>query len=168
MMRRQPEIEITLDQKPSIMLFYNKTKGGIDTLDRMMRSYFTKRMTGKWPLVLFYNKIDVSAINAFIICQGINHANSNICIRQKRKFLILGKKLCGITKELKLFAPIFETRKRNVTLVANGASLNYRARCTLCHQKKDQICQSFCSKLGKHPEHSDIVYIRGSQPGVQD
>ena len=39
------EIESALDQKPSIILFYNKTKGGVDTLNRIIRSYSTKRMT---------------------------------------------------------------------------------------------------------------------------
>jgi len=54
-MQSQPEIESTSDQKPSIILFYNKTKGDVDTLDRMLRSYSIKCMTRRWPLVLFYN-----------------------------------------------------------------------------------------------------------------
>ena len=70
-MHSQPEIESPSDQKPSIILFHNKTKGGVGTLDRMLRSYSIKRMTRRWPLVLFYNMLDVSAINAFM--QGINH-----------------------------------------------------------------------------------------------
>ena len=37
-MHSQPEIESTSDQKPSIILFYSKTKGGVDTLDRKVRS----------------------------------------------------------------------------------------------------------------------------------
>ena len=69
----------------------------------MVRSYSTKRMNRRWRLVLFYNVIDVSAINAFIIWQGINYKNGNICMRQRRKFLIsLGKELCGITEEAHL------------------------------------------------------------------
>ena len=67
MMHCQPKIESVSDQKPNIILFYKKTKGGIDTLDGMVRSYSIKRMTRRWPLVLLYNKINVSAINAFII-----------------------------------------------------------------------------------------------------
>ena len=55
-MHSQPEIESTSDQKPSIIPFHNKTKGGVGTLDRMLRSF---------------NMIDVSTINAFM--QGINH-----------------------------------------------------------------------------------------------
>ena len=69
-MHSQPEIESTSDQKPSIILFHNKTKGGVGTLDRMLRSYSIKRMTRRWPLVLFHNMIDVSTINAFM--QRIN------------------------------------------------------------------------------------------------
>ena len=73
-MHSQPEIESTSDQKPSIILFHNKTKGGVGTLDRMLRSY--SRMTRRWQLVLFHNKIDVCTINAFM--QGINH--DGVCL----------------------------------------------------------------------------------------
>jgi len=140
-MHSQPDIESTSDQKPSIIMFYNKTKGGVDTLDRMVRSYSTKRMTRRWPLVLFYNTNDVSAINAFIIWQGIIHENGNTCMRQRRNFLIcLGKELCGITDEAQPVAQISATRKRNVTPAGNGTSLNTRARCTLCDRKKDRKC----------------------------
>ena len=79
----------------------------------------------------------------FSFGKGINHENSNICMRQRRKFLIsLGKKLCGITEEAQPVEPISATRKRNVALVENGASLSGRARCTLYEQKKDLKCQS--------------------------
>ena len=78
-------------------------------------------------LILQY-MIDGSAINAFIIWQGINHENGNICMRQRRKFLIcLGKELCGITEEAQPVAQISAITKRNVTLTGNGASLNKRA-----------------------------------------
>ena len=83
-----------MDRKPSITLFYNKTKDGVDTLDRMVRSYSTKHMTRRWPLVLFYYMIDVSTINAFITWQGINHENGNMRMSQRRKFLISFGKNC--------------------------------------------------------------------------
>ena len=71
--------------------------------------------------------IDVSAINAFIIWQEINHGNGNICIRQRRKFLIsLGKELCGITKKSQPVTPISATRKMSDTLDVNSALLNKR------------------------------------------
>ena len=82
--------------------------------------------------------IDVSTINAFIIWQGINHENGNIYMRQRRKFLIsLGKELRGITEEAQPVTPVSAARKRKVTLVGNGDSLNKRTRCTLYDRKKD-------------------------------
>ena len=90
-------------------------------------------MTPRRPLVLFNNMIDVSAINAFIIWQGINHENGNMCMTQRRTFLIsLRKEPCGIKEEAHPIAPIFVTRNGNVTLAGNRALLNKRARCTLC------------------------------------
>ena len=72
-MHSQPEIEITSDQNCSIILFYKKTKGSVDTLDRMVRSYSIKCTPRKWSLALFYNVIDVRAINAFTFEK--KHAN---------------------------------------------------------------------------------------------
>ena len=142
-MHSQPKIEVTLDQKPSIILFYNKTKSNVDTLERIVRSYFTKRMTRSWPLVLFYNMIDVSAINAFTIWQGMNRENGNICMRQRRKFLInLEKELCGIAEETHPVAPISATRNGNVTFAENGILLNKRSLRSLCDRQKNQKCQS--------------------------
>ena len=123
-------------------------------------------MTQTWPSVIFYNMIHDSAINAFIIWQGINHENGNICMKQRRKFLInLGNEFCGITEEEQPVPPISATRKINVTLAENGALFNKRARSTLCDRKKDQKCQSLCYRCGKLvcPKHSDIVCISCAQ-----
>ena len=82
--------------------------------------------------------------------------------KAKKKFLIsLGEERCGITEEAQLVASVSATRKRNVTLAANGALLNRRSRCTLCDRKENQECLCFCSKCDKHVclEHSDIVWI---------
>jgi len=55
------------DQKHTMILDYNSTKGGVDNLDKVTGCYSTKRMTARWPLVVFYNIIDVSVYNAFVI-----------------------------------------------------------------------------------------------------
>ncbi|GLD56432.1 piggyBac transposable element-derived protein 4-like protein [Lates japonicus] len=66
-LHKNAEISTREDQKPSTILDYNATKGGVDNLDKVTGSYSTKRMTARWPLVIFYNMIDVSAYNAFVI-----------------------------------------------------------------------------------------------------
>ena len=52
----------------------------------MVRSYSTKRMIRKWPLALFYNMIDVSAINAFVVWKEINFTNATSALGKKECF----------------------------------------------------------------------------------
>ena len=66
-LHKNAEISAREDQKPSIILDYNATKGVVDNLYKVTGSYSTKRMTARWPLVIFYNMIDVSSYNAFVI-----------------------------------------------------------------------------------------------------
>ena len=99
-MHNQPEIDTTTpEKKPHIILHYNKTKSGVDTMDQMTRCYSTKRMTRRWPMVVFYNMIDVSALNAYIVWLSLRKQDNQ---RMKRRnFLIsLGKQLAGIGEDL--------------------------------------------------------------------
>jgi hypothetical protein len=44
-MHKGEEISDRADRKPEIIMFYNRTKGGVDTMDQMVSTYTTKRMT---------------------------------------------------------------------------------------------------------------------------
>ena len=37
-------------QKPEIITDYNKTKGGVDTVDQLCKTYTVKRSTRRWPM----------------------------------------------------------------------------------------------------------------------
>lgn len=54
-------------RKPEIILHYNKTKGAVDTGDKMTREYTCVRTTRRWPFRIFMEIIDMSALNAYII-----------------------------------------------------------------------------------------------------
>lgn len=41
--------------------------GGVDTVDKMLSCYSSKRKTNRWPMAVFSNIIDISALNAYII-----------------------------------------------------------------------------------------------------
>lgn len=60
-------------QKPDAIMYYNKTKGGVDAMDQMLSQYTTKRRTKRWTLAFFYNVIDVMALGTFIICKEIDN-----------------------------------------------------------------------------------------------
>jgi len=93
-LHRNAEISTREDKKPSMILEYNATKGGVDNLDKVTGSYSTKRMTARWPLVIFYNIIDVSACNAFVIWTEILPEWNMSKLYKRRIFLEeLGKSL---------------------------------------------------------------------------
>ncbi|KAJ8403327.1 hypothetical protein AAFF_G00350990 [Aldrovandia affinis] len=60
------------DNKPEIILDYNKNKGRVDNLDKVTGTYTCQRMTARWPMAVFYNILDVSTYNAFVVWKAIN------------------------------------------------------------------------------------------------
>lgn len=54
-------------RKPTIIMDYNKCKGGVDTLDQLVRHYTCKRKTKRWPLAVFCDLLDIAAYDALIL-----------------------------------------------------------------------------------------------------
>ena len=52
--------------KPDIILFYNSTKGAVDTVDQLCHSYRVQRKSKRWPVEYFMNTINLAGINTFI------------------------------------------------------------------------------------------------------
>jgi len=72
-------------RKPEIILFYNSTKGGVDTIDQMVRYYSCRIKTRRWPLAFFMNcrkvrvyhpvfpvDMDIELLNFQVNCAKIN------------------------------------------------------------------------------------------------
>ena len=59
-------------RKPLAILDYNRSKGGVDTMDENVEEFTVRRKTVRWPLLLFYNIIDVAINNAFIMSRKSN------------------------------------------------------------------------------------------------
>lgn len=76
-------------KKPEIITFYNSTKGGVDTLDKLVGTYPCRRKVNRWPVAVFCNMLDISAYNAFVIFTELNPAwNSNKKKIKRRLFLL--------------------------------------------------------------------------------
>ncbi|KAK3733767.1 hypothetical protein RRG08_026878 [Elysia crispata] len=56
--------EVGDNDKPDIVLTYNKTKGGVDAMDQMTQAFTTKRKSKRWPMVYFFNILDLASIVA--------------------------------------------------------------------------------------------------------
>ncbi|XP_052338608.1 piggyBac transposable element-derived protein 4-like [Oncorhynchus keta] len=59
-LHKTAEISDREDRKQAIILDYNHNKGGVDNLEKGIGTYSCRRMTDRWPLVLFPNIIDVT------------------------------------------------------------------------------------------------------------
>lgn len=53
--------------KPTIIMDYNATKGGVDSMDQMCHAMSCNRKTQRWPLCFFYNMLNIAFINAYVI-----------------------------------------------------------------------------------------------------
>jgi hypothetical protein len=68
-------IENSIKRKPNTVLSYNSTKFAVDVVDYMTREYNVKAPTRRWPVQVFYNIINLAAINAWILYKKKNGSN---------------------------------------------------------------------------------------------
>ncbi|KAK6307271.1 hypothetical protein J4Q44_G00224190 [Coregonus suidteri] len=85
-MHKDASLSAREDIKPQIILDYNSTKGGVDNLDKVTATYSCQRMTARWPLVIFYNIVDVSAYNAYVLWTEINQQWNGGKLYRRRLF----------------------------------------------------------------------------------
>ena len=62
------QVEDNYKRVPEIIAFCNKTKFGVDVVDQILRKYSMKAGSFRWPLQVFFNILDLAAINAWIFC----------------------------------------------------------------------------------------------------
>lgn len=132
--------------KPVVIHDYNSYKGGVDTLDKMLRAYTCKRRNSRWPMMLFYNMIDVAAFAAyrsFELCHPAWNPR-----REKRKIFLKElalelaenhvKHRCddirlrsSVKTAMKLagFKPVFRTETREMPSIQVNAYISYMILC---------------------------------------
>ena len=129
-------------KKPEIVVDYNQTKTGVDTLDQMLRIYSTKAATRRWPVCVFYDLLNKAAINAHVLyCEAVTH------VPRKRFLHALSKQLCE---------PMRSKRKRKAE-ASKEAVKNKQKRVTCsfssCENKTYNFCddcdKAFCGKHGR-------------------
>ena len=81
-------------KKPNMILEYNRTKGGMDNADKLVREYTCARRTSRWPFRLFMNMLDIGTLNCYIIWMFKNRDwNSGKPNRRYHFLMALGKEL---------------------------------------------------------------------------
>ena len=57
-------------KKPQAILDCNATKGEVDTADKMLRTYSTKAASQRSSLATFFNLMDITILDTYIICEN--------------------------------------------------------------------------------------------------
>ena len=70
-LHKRKEIQSEIEKKIQIILDYYKTKFGVDTIDQKLASCTSKRKTNRWPFVVFYNLLNLSVNNTFVIFTSV-------------------------------------------------------------------------------------------------
>ena len=58
--------------KPKTLAYYNRTKCGVEDTDQMLRKYSTRCSTFRGSAHVFYNVLDIAALNAWIIFKELS------------------------------------------------------------------------------------------------
>lgn len=99
-----------IKNKPEMILFYNKTKSGVDVMDKLLGQYTTHRKTKRWPVALFYNMLNIAALAAYIIYM----ANNDMLKKRSNARSIFLRQL---GEELSM--PMIQDRSQNVQIMRN-------------------------------------------------
>ncbi|XP_057705991.1 piggyBac transposable element-derived protein 4-like [Corythoichthys intestinalis] len=147
-MHSQVETEDSYKQKPNTVTQYNQTKCGVDVMDQMVREYTVRSGTRRWPIAVFYNMIDMAALNAHIVyqaCTGVQERRAEFLVhlaKELAKFHINAKKS---REDKKFLQQPLSTGKRTKCQVRDGCKRNSAAgRCVHCFKYT-------CGKCKKEP-----------------
>lgn len=142
--------------KPEMILFYNKTKGGTDVFDKLCHAHTTARATNRWPMRFFFGMLDQAQVNARILytCKyaEANDANMKLSVSAAIKQLVLALVTPYLRDKLKNGTLRSDIRKA-IKLILDDTSaepqekrpqLEKRVRCALCPYKNDKKTKMQC------------------------
>ena len=173
-MHSLPEIASnSAEKKSEVILYYNSTTSGVNILDRILdnSNVHLQEDDQKMASSLFYNMINVSAINAYVVWQQLHDKNNRIFSkRRRRKFLIrLEKELAGMSSALsmqKRRAIQPQSNRKRTAATENPATNAKKARCYFCERSKDRKCRQACSTCNNNicQKHSQVICVQCNHP----
>jgi len=155
--------------KEEINVFYNQEKSGVDSHDQMCSLYTTARKTNRWPMRLFCEMIDSTALNPFAVFTE-NVPNFGQHKKDKRqKFLeelALALIILHARQTLEVQQTLQDVKKiihscgilpaPSPTPTTTQRHLAQRKRCYICPKSKDKKTKFICNECNNFvcEEHS--------------
>lgn len=151
--------------KPDIIMDYNSCKGGVDTVDKMCGTYSVLRRTRRWPLVLFFQLVNIAGINSQILYNAIHiedgHKYRRIFLKELAISLMkphlseratLRTLPSDIQRFLNKYKPPQEEQEEE-------PPAKIRGRCFCCGRQKNRVTTISCHTCRKPvcKEHAIII-----------
>lgn len=134
--------------KPDIILFYNSTKGGIDTVDQKTGNFTVQRRTRRWPLVVFFQIMNIAALNSYIVYKFFpdNEVDrrlflKNLAFSLMKPHLQTRANIINLPCDVKLYL----TKYRTTNEAGEQQAARPRGKCSLCEWKKNRVTTIQCS-----------------------
>ena len=140
---------------PEIIQHYNETKSGVDSMDRMVKYYTSKRKCFRWTYGFFCNMIDVALLNACVIMRPKAEPSTSDGNMFRFNFLMeTGYEL--VDSQIKKRASV-ERLSKSVSIAMNLLGYKRRisndatrihqrsGRCKICAREKDRKTTQKCS-----------------------
>ncbi|XP_059563328.1 piggyBac transposable element-derived protein 4-like [Myotis daubentonii] len=148
---------------PESIQFYNSTKFGVDMADQMARKYTVKASSCRWPLQIFFNILDLAAINAWILYKE----TTGIQIQRKEFLFQLAEQLSTEYRAARQKnSSEHEDPQRSTATSSNATHSNKRKICQvqLCHNNKTnnicEKCQKYVCGRCIHKKISTFICIK--------
>lgn len=161
-------------RKPEIITSYNKTKGGVDLVDQLCAQYDVSRNSRRWPLTIFFDLLNICAINAYSLFKA-NNVTTTI---RRREFLqdialqllnpLMKKRLessntpSHIKLRIKTLLKIEDERPRE--LYVRNSTIG---RCHICGRGRNKSTRKWCSTCNQWtcPGHLKQVCFNCTEEG---
>ena len=131
----------TTKKKPDSVLYYNKTKVGVDLYDQMTRLYSVKAASRRWPVHVFYNAVDMALINSWILYKQVCQSSIS-----RREFIQ------RVAEELSGSAPTVSRKRRAEEVCSPNdtkASSIVKRRLTYSNLKFRNLITDICQECNK-------------------
>ncbi|VEN40135.1 unnamed protein product [Callosobruchus maculatus] len=159
-MHHDNSIDLDAGEKklPEIITCYNKTKIGVDMVDQMCEKYNVARTTNRWPMVVFYDLLNISAINATCVYKA-NHPEKKVLrsdfIESFAWELIKPQiehrsTIPNVPKEIRRRARHLLGLEEILPPPPPDIPANFIRRCYICSRSRNKSTRKICQKCNKH------------------
>ena len=143
------QVEDNYKRVPETIAFCNKTKFGVDVIDQMAHKYSVKAGSFPWPLQVFFDILDLAAINAWILYKECTRSK----ISRKEFIFCLAKELTGENKD-----NICQRSGRFISVIFNVKSARKLPSGLLQKNRSNNYCL-YCKKIVCGKCTNNIQYI---------